>query len=303
MNPPAAVSVSPRAGTCKICAGRTRPFADIQANRTCEDEKRPVFEPSPRLIAYRRCTACGLIATTDFDRLTDAELAAEIYNADYVRADPDFAGRRPFYKAAQYGPLLHRLPISIRGLDYGGGNGMFARLMGEHGVHFDSYDPYLGDTTAPTGQYDIITAFEVIEHSRTPMQTLADILAHLKPDGVLLFATSIQPRGVTPDWAYIAPRNGHVSLHSAASLRKMAKAAGTRLLSLSDHVHIIFHPQHPATAAALMHAWPLDDVLYNASMRGPAHLLRVILVLRALGAERSPGLPRHMLRSLLHIGA
>ncbi len=294
-------SKAPPSPVCKICKGRTRPFADIQANRTCEDERRPVFPPSPRTVAYHRCTSCGFMFSSDFDSLTDAELGAEIYNDDYLLADPGAAGRRPRYQATHYAAILDRVSLPIRGLDYGGGNGLFARLMTEHGVDFTSYDPYFGDPTPPRERYNLITCFEVFEHSRDPVGTLADLLRYLEPCGTVLFTTAIQPRRVTANWHYIAPRNGHVSIHSATSLQRLARDADTSLLSLHDQVHLLYRREQPALAKALMNAWPLDEALYNASMRGPAHLVRVAAILRSLGINPGAGMPRHLVRSALHI--
>lgn len=127
----------------------------------------------------------------------------------------------------------------IEALDYGGGEGLLATLARDRGFAvYDSFDPFFGGRAAPDRRYDLVTAFEVMEHSRDPLATLREALSYVRPDGVLLFSTVLQPPDVDADWWYIAPRNGHVSLHSDQSLQNLAQRSGARLISLSETAHM-----------------------------------------------------------------
>ena len=44
---------------------------------------------------------------------------------------------------------------------------------------------------------------------------------------------------------YIGPRNGHVSVHSDASLRRLAARHGLSLLSLNNQFHVLQRPPAP----------------------------------------------------------
>ncbi|WP_270938393.1 class I SAM-dependent methyltransferase [Falsiroseomonas oryzae] len=284
---------------CKCCGAPTRPFGQVDAARCCEDRGgAPVFAATGRLITYRRCVACGFVGTGDFDHLSDAELAAEIYNADYIRADPAFADSRPAYFARVVADWLPDVGRVGEALDYGGGQGAFAAAMQERGHRFANWDPHFHAAPRPTGRFGLVTAFEVVEHSRDPVGTFRDAAACLQPDGVLVFTTLLVPPEAGPEWWYVAPRNGHVSLHTAASLRACAARCGLRLLSVSEGLHLFLPPHLSPLARHMVHA-KAAEALYNASLRGPAELWHTAREVARAGRLRDAANPRHAARALL----
>ncbi len=290
---------------CKCCGAPARPFARHDAARSCADRHLPApggtFAPRGQMIAYHRCRRCGFVFTADFDALSDAELGAAIYDADYIRADPDFAAARPRLFADYLHRLLGRRSRPAAVLDYGGGAGLLAALLRERGIACDSFDPYFAagapPSGVPAGGYDLVTAFEVFEHSRDPLATARDALRWLAPAGVLLFSTHLQPRRPDPDWWYIAPRNGHVSIHSAASLAVLARRLGVRLLSVGEVLHVFCRPPAGPLLRTLFapEAW---TALYYASRRGVVPYARTAAMLARLGVPAAAD-PRHLARALL----
>jgi 2-polyprenyl-6-hydroxyphenyl methylase/3-demethylubiquinone-9 3-methyltransferase len=256
-------------------------FADLDASRSAQDSAEPVFPPSGRLVRYHRCVRCGFVFTPDFDRLTDKELSAEIYNADYVLADPEFADHRPRYFAGLLGTTFAPSRASLSCLDFGGGRGVLAGLMCENGFAFDSFDPYFDPASPKTGAYDLVTAFEVVEHSRTPAETFRAALAHLNPHGLLLFSTLLQPRPLTPSWRYIAPRNGHVSIHTRDSLRRLARNCGVQYLSIDGGLHAFYRGRSPALDH-LLHRYA-SAAAYAASLDGLPSLAQTVAGLAIVG--------------------
>ncbi len=284
---------------CKCCGHRTTPFARVNANRTCADPNGPVvFPPSQDWVCYVQCRRCGFLFTDHFDGYSEADMLSRIYNDDYILADPDFAEKRPGELAAYFGDVLHPLRDRVEALDYGGGNGRFASAMRERGFRFDSFDPYFGDDVAREGTYDIVTCFEVLEHSRNPLGTLRSILECLKPGGAILFSTNLQPRLVTEDWSYIGPRNGHVSLFSERSLHVLAHKCDARFLPLNDWLHLMYFATFSSTARLLLNEWKANSVLYNASLRGISPVGHAILHIGTLGFPEAAN-PRHLVRALL----
>jgi len=64
------------------------------------------------------------------------------------------------------GPVKER----VRGVDFGGGTGLLGTLMCERGFpEYETYDPYFGRSGVPRGRCNLVTAFEVMEHSRDPL--------------------------------------------------------------------------------------------------------------------------------------
>ncbi len=90
------------------------------------------------------------------------------------------------------------------------------------------------------GSFPLVTAFEVFEHTPGPLVTAAQALSMLQPGGRLLFSTLLMdglPRQSTDHW-YIAPRNGHISLHTAASLQKLFARLAWSVRSLNPNLHL-----------------------------------------------------------------
>lgn len=260
-----------------------------------------MFAATGQMIAYWRCRACGFVFTPDFDALSEAELAERIYNAEYARADPDFAEARPRFFAETLARSLAPLRGSLNALDFGGGRGLLAALMRAQGFRFDSFDPYFDDAPPPRGGYDLVTAFEVVEHSRTPLATFRAALAALRPGGMLLFSILLVPRGADATWWYIGPRNGHVSLHTDRSLAACARACGRESLSLDSGLHLFLPRSTPDALAQAVAGSRLGEALYAASLRGGwAFLHTARRALRFAPAGRAAVFsPRHPLRAAL----
>ena len=289
----------PLAPRCKCCGGVVSAFAELDATRSCEDRRGTVFPPSGRMIAYWRCGACGFVFTVDFDALSPAELGALIYNDDYTRADPDFAIKRPTFFADILASLLSPAAAWIDVLDFGGGCGTLTDMMRARGfARFATHDPYFGDSALPPRRYDLVTAFEVVEHSRDPVDMFGEIAALRKSDGAVLFSTLLQPKAAGPDWWYIAPRNGHVSIHTSRSLRAAAQQVGLRYLPLNEGMHLLYTDRAGRVPRLITEQFA-SQALRHASLRDAATLLWISIELGRLGQARVALDPHHIARLLI----
>lgn len=291
------------AAPCKICGGATGPFGEADANRTCEDrDGRGPFPPAGRAVRYLVCQACGFVFTPDFDALTDAEMGAAIYNADYIKADPEFAAVRPDALAAMLAAMLAPFP-GLRLLDYGGGAGRMAEGLRARGFSARVFDPFFAHGALPEGErFPLVTAFEVAEHSRDPLATLRDALRFLEPGAGLLFSTALRPADAGMEWHYVAPRNGHVSLHTARSLDAAARAlGGWRRLTLAEGLHLLLPRGRANAVARHLVRRAAGGMLYAASRQGVAAYADAwTRVAAAVGAASWRRLldPRHTARAL-----
>jgi hypothetical protein len=284
---------------CKCCGGATSFFAGYDFSRTCEDQEKPVFARSGIDIPYYRCASCGFIFTSYFDGWSKETFAERIYNSDYLLADPDFAGLRPQHIAEQLSILLARAPTDIAILDYGGGDGKLVRELELHGFeNGESFDPFFSDGTQPTGSFELVTAFEVVEHTAYPTLLFQDALSFLAPQGVLLFTTAIQNRKLDRDWWYIAPRNGHISIHSYDSLQRLAAALGATCLSLDDTMHMFYRDPQSAIARQIA-SRRRHAALYAASRRSLRSFVQTANLLSELGLTAEPKDTRHLARVAL----
>jgi len=261
------------------------------------DRDGPPFAPSGELVPYVRCQKCGFIFTDYFDTWSPEKMAGRIYNADYYLADPEFTEKRPAETASHLAQWLERLRSRITALDYGGGNGMLAARMRESGFDYDSYDPFFAGDTLPTRRYDLVTSFEVVEHTADPVGNLSTLLSFVKPDGAVLISTALQPPDVTSDWWYIAPRNGHISIHSDRSLQHLARRMGVRVLTI-DSTHLLFRRARDPVARTLL-SRDVFSLLWHASRQNARALAAATVAAAQVGKPIAALDPRHAARLLL----
>ena len=216
--------------SCKICAGRCASFDYLDFNKCCDEISPFKFGYSGIKIHYLRCERCGLIFTTFFDDWTAADWTRFVYNKDYIKVDPEYAAIRPIHVAHDFARRL-RGAERARILDYGSGAGVWVDRMREQGfTDVTAYDPF-SSPERPEGLFDIITCFEVIEHSPSPLATLRDMAGMLAEGGCILFSQTPQPDDILTrrgSWWYLAPRNGHVSVYTEETLAIMGRLLGLK---------------------------------------------------------------------------
>ncbi len=213
---------------CKVCAGPASRFDVVDFNKHCAETNAYQFGLAGVPVYYSRCGDCGFIFTRHFDDWDTARFARDIYNQDYVKVDPEYASARPLRAAEHFAAVFPEArDLSI--LDYGAGSGIFARRLDELGfARVENFDPY-SNPARPSSTFDVITCVEVMEHAPDPHATLRDMQSFAHEKTRIVFTTLMQPddiESVRAAWWYIAPRNGHVSIHSARSLDALAAAHG-----------------------------------------------------------------------------
>jgi SAM-dependent methyltransferase len=212
-----------KAKNCRMCGGNAVHFTYVDFNKSCRTDIQ--FKPSGVLVGYMRCTLCDFIFTDFFDEWTSTDFGELIYNADYIKVDEEYLGERP-HRSAQAMVRILSAVKNGRILDYGSGNGRFAEELGKLGFgNVENYDVY-ASPGRPEGRFDVITSFDVIEHSLNPRETIKDMLSFMKNDGCLFIGQTFQPEDIDQirgDWWYLAPRNGHISTFSADTMRMFAE--------------------------------------------------------------------------------
>ncbi len=134
--------------------------------------------------------------------------------------------------------VLHLLyPNVQRAIDFGGGHGIFVRLMRDRGFPFVWSDSYASNDYArgfehqDGNTYEFLTSFEVLEHLPDPV---ADLSAMMSLAENVFVSTLLvpQPTPKLTDWWYYLPSTGqHISFYSLDALRILAKRFGRHLLS------------------------------------------------------------------------
>jgi len=142
-------------------------------------------------------------------------------------------------------------------LDYGGGHGVFTRLMRDHGFGFSCWDKHAANHFAsgfegdPDGSYKGVTAFEVLEHLERPGEFFEHILGRMQPS-LLLVSSELFSEPVSPDWHYFYFSTGqHIAFYQQETLLWLAKKYGYRCVSVGS-MHVFVAPQLSTRALRLI---------------------------------------------------
>lgn len=189
-------------------------------------------------VGYWRCERC-LSLQTDRPHWLD-----EAYESVFPIRDTGMVARN--LQMAQTSSLILRVAgvaADTVCLDWGGGNGLFCRMMRDQGYNFLSYDKYAqpfycigftaNSTTLP--QCDVVTSFEVFEHLPEPKANLAEILRY--NPRLWIFSTQLY-RDQGLDWEYLARDAGrHVFFYSERALHEFAENHGFLFIP-GRHLHV-----------------------------------------------------------------
>lgn len=219
--------------------------SDPPAGTRCSfcDVASPVFQVAivlgDREATYRRCPSCAHVwveapawlAAAHADSNAIASLDTGIVERNIWLTDTCTALFRSFLRAGRI-------------VDYGGGTGLFTRMMRDRGFDCRWWDPWCenhfarGFEADPDDVFDAATCSEVVEHSPAPMALLATLAGRA---GNILLTTDLIP-AETPalgDWSYYAPETGqHVSFLSRRALEVAAERLGLALSS-AGNLHVL----------------------------------------------------------------
>ncbi len=163
----------------------------------------------------------------------------------------DFDKRVDFATAAGF------IPKDAVVLDVGCGPGLFRHHLSH--ARFVGLDPYASDdvddvviretlehhSETHAGQYDVATAFHVIEHVSDPLTHARQMAKLLKPGGLLILAAPLHPSPLTeiPNLPINLPPH-HVTWWNPSAFSALVKEAGldvveARTLAVSPHQGVI----------------------------------------------------------------
>lgn len=242
---------------CRICSAETRFFARNQIL-------------NKHTIAYFKCADCGFVQTED-----PVFWVNEAYIKPINQFDTGLVNRNLFLARIAKAVIIAFFKPDGKFLDYGGGYGLFVRLMRDSGFNFYHYDKYCENLFARdfehhlSNQYELITAFEVFEHLICPQNDIQRMLTFSKS---ILFTTEIIPKNnPKPDewWYYGLPHGQHVSFYAHKTLETIAQRLSLNIYSDCQSIHLLTTKRiHPAVFKVLvLSIRKISDILNRILIR------------------------------------
>lgn len=225
---------------CKICLTESKPFDKALLMNNYE-------------VKYFHCPHCGFVQTEEPYWLKEAY--------SYAITDSDIGLiSRNIHLASVVNTILMILDSQSKLLDYGGGYGMFVRMMRDKGWNFEWYDEYCENLFAKGHEmksmhYDIVTSFEMLEHLPNPLETFDKIFSIAD---TLICTTELIPHKppLIKDWWYYATETGqHISFYTYKSMKLIAEKYNKHFFS-GFGLHIFSNEQLPVKKIELAFRHP-----------------------------------------------
>ncbi len=211
---------------CKICSNETY---NIFSTRILNKYN----------IKYYYCDYCGFLQTEEPYWLK------EVYSNSVSITDTGIMLRNITCSKITAVVLYFLFKKFNKFLDFGGGYGIFTRLMRDIGFDFYWYDPHSinllargFETKNKNYKYELVTAFEVFEHFAEPIKEIESMLQF---SGNILFSTELLPSTLPKprEWWYYALKSGqHISFYSYRTLKCIAQKYNMNLCSNGENFHL-----------------------------------------------------------------
>jgi hypothetical protein len=218
-------------------------------------------------VAYYRCPQCGLLQTEQPFWLPEA------YDESINVSDAGLVQRNLHFRQLVALILFFLFGNKGRYLDYGGGYGLFVRLMRDLGFDFYWRDAYTKNLLARgfegiEGRYSAVVALEVIEHLVDPLQEIEEMA---RISDVLILSTSLYGDSVPEpeEWGYYGFGHGqHISFYNVDTLKFIAAKCAMNLYTDGACLHILSRRKLP---------WGMVSVVKIVNKIGGFYLLKKLL--------------------------
>jgi hypothetical protein len=187
-------------------------------------------------IAYFHCDRCGFLRT-EYPYWLD-----EAYQSAVSESDTGLVLRNIRLAEIVAGLLYFYFDREGRYVDFAGGYGLFTRLMRDKGFDFYWHDRYCENILARGFEWEAsserficeaVTAFEVLEHTRDPKESLRSMLDQFGTSTIIFSTLTYKGRPPAPDtWWYYSLKSGqHISFVTQKTLRVLGDQLGLKLYS------------------------------------------------------------------------
>jgi 2-polyprenyl-3-methyl-5-hydroxy-6-metoxy-1,4-benzoquinol methylase len=193
-------------------------------------------------VSYYQCVDTGYIQTEEPYWLNEA------YSSAISSLDCGLVMRNTMLSSRAEKLIYDEFNPKAKFIDYGGGYGLFVRMMRDKGFDFYRQDLYAPNLFAQffdvsllnnnTG-FELLTAFEVFEHLIDPLNEIEKMLNY---SSNILFSTEIVPANTNEveKWWYFVPEAGqHVSFYTLESLKFIAQKFNLQFYTDKKGLHLL----------------------------------------------------------------
>ncbi len=194
-------------------------------------------------VNYHQCSVCEYIQTDEPYWLKEA------YSSAITNLDIGLLSRNIYFSSVTELLIKSFFNYKDRFVDFGGGYGVFVRLMRDKGFNFFRYDTYCENIFArnfdanineDNKKFELLTCFEVFEHLVDPD---AELTKMLDWSDNILFSTEIIPNkklNSPEDWWYFAPETGqHISFFAVKSIQMLANKHSLNYYIIENNLHLL----------------------------------------------------------------
>lgn len=190
------------------------------------------------LIKYYQCPKCYFLQTEEPYWLEES------YQESINISDTGYISRNIYLSHISSVLIYLFFNRKARFIDYGGGYGVFVRLMRDIGFDFYWQDAYTENLfargfEAKTSQYELVTSFETFEHFVNPDK---EIRIMLELSDNILFSTELygNTAPLPNKWHYYGFTHGqHISFYNIKTLQYIAQKYSLRLWSNGSSLHLL----------------------------------------------------------------
>ncbi len=198
-------------------------------------------------VEYFQCSNCGFVQTEEPYWLEEA------YSEAIASSDVGMLSRSTMFSTAANNIIFNLFNHHANFLDYGGGYGVFVRMMRDLGFNFLWHDKYCRNIFAQGFEadknssflYELVTAFEVFEHFVNPLSEIEKIFKFSRN---ILFSTKLLPANnpQPSEWWYYALDEGqHISIYTSKALSIIAERLNLNFYSNGDSLHLFTDKKIP----------------------------------------------------------